>query len=176
MVAESMVAEVVRPAPESLQESTPQIPKRRGRPPGSVNRGPSKRGRPRKSMADRIGGVLSMANLLFAFAPPEYQRDALDMMEIAAISKALDDAARENAQLYKYLDTVLGGTGSAMLNLAIVVACVTGRRFARHGIYIGRDWDDRLGAFIAMNVGDVEAVDFASIIGTVNEPEGMAAG
>lgn len=172
-----MASETIQAAPESLIEAMPQAtatPKRRGRPPGSTNKTPSKRGRPRKSMADRIGGVLSMANLLFAFAPPQYQQDALDMTEITAIAKSLDEAAKENAQLYKYLDTALGGTGSAMLNLAIVVACVTGRRFARHGIYIGRDWDDRLGAFIAMSAGPVDAVDFSAIIGSAPEPERMA--
>jgi hypothetical protein len=127
-------------------------------------------------MADRIGGVLTMVNLVFAFAPRQYQADALDMTEISALSKALDDAARENQTLYKYLDAALGGTGSAMLNLGIVAVCIGGRRLARHDMYISREWDARLGAFVAMQAGpiDKDAVDFGQLFSMVDSGDNEA--
>lgn len=161
-------ATMVQPAPGELQETAPEPVKRRGRPPGSKNSTTTgttaKRGRPRKSLEEKIGGMLTMVNLVFAFAPAELQGDALDMMEISALAKALDAAAKENPTLYKYLDAALGGSGSAMLNLAVVGVAIGGRRMARHDMVVGREWDERLGAFIAMSSGVTpDATDFASM-------------
>jgi hypothetical protein len=118
-----------------------------------------------------------MFNLAFAFAPQEFSGDALDALEITALAKALDDAAKENETLYRYLDTILGGSGSAMLNLGIVGVCVVGRRMARHDIIVGREWDDRLGAFIAMSAGDMPTnTDFARMFNPGGSTDGTNEG
>lgn len=155
---------MVQPAPMDLQETAPEPPKRRGRPPGSKNKTTGRRRGRKKSLEDSIGGVLMLVNLGFAFAPEEFQGDALDMVEISALSKALDEAAKENATLYKYLDAVLGGSGSAMVNLAVVAACIAARRMARHDVLVSPDWDERIGAFVGMTTGDSPSpVDFANM-------------
>lgn len=142
-------------------EQAPEAPKKRGRPKGSRN----KRGR-KRNLESQIAGVLSTFNLAFMLAPPQYQGDALDMVEIGTLAKALNEAAKENATLYSWLDAALGGTGSAILTLVAVGAAIGARRVARHGMFgIGQEWDEHIGMYLNMqNGGDVpNVVDFTEL-------------
>ena len=124
--------------------------KPRGRKPGSA--APAKK---RVSLEGELIAYLSLANLLFAFAPEEYRGDALDDLEIAALAKTTNDAAMANAQLYKYLEMILRGGTGGIVNLVVVVGCIVGRRLARHGA-IPVEFDNRMATMIAATV-DPEA-------------------
>ena len=154
------MVEQVQPASEALQEIAPEPPKKRKE---RSDKG-KRRGR-RKNLEQQIGGTLTMLNLAFMFAPEEFRGDALDDVEISALAKALNDAAKENDQLYDWLNAALGGTGSALVSLAVVGVAIAGRRMARHNIIVAEEWDARLGAFIAMNAGEMpeNTVDFSQL-------------
>lgn len=140
----------IEAAPDDLQEIAPQPvkeTKRRGRPPGSGGeRKPRVSRASRKSLKDQIGGTLTLINLAFAFMPDPWRGDMLDDYEIASLATALDDTARANPTVHKYLSAVLvnGGAGA---NLVMVAAVITARRLARHGV-IASEFDARLAVFI----------------------------
>lgn len=132
--------------------------RRRGRPPKDPNapkRTYTKRTTSsRRSLKDQIGGTLVMLNLAFAFMPAPWRDDALNMSEITALADALDNAAKANPTLHKYMSTVLVEGGS-MADLVLVGALIAGRRLARHGV-IAAEFDERLGTFIDARTGITE--------------------
>lgn len=141
---------------QTVGETHPAEPKRRrGRPPRDPNSPPTVR-KPRattrgRSLKDEIGGTLFLLNMAFAFMPDPWRGDALDDLEIMALAEALDDAAKANPVMHKYLSTVLVSGGS-MANLVIVAGLIAGRRLARHGM-MPAEMDERLGTFLAQKSG-----------------------
>lgn len=130
--------------------------KRRGRPPKDPNAPPRPRAtrtttRRGRSLADEIGGTLYLMNLAFAFMPDPWRGDMLDDVEIKALAESLDEAARSNPTMHRYLSAVLVSGGS-MANLVMVAALIGGRRLARHGV-IDAELDDRLATFLASKMG-----------------------
>lgn len=128
-----------KPAQEGLGDPAP---KRRGRPPGSKNKGGP--GRPRKSLETQIGAMLTTANMI-VWAIPPLQPDALDAAEIAALAKALDETARNNPKFRSYLEAALAvGSGGQLIG---VVAMIGARRAARHG-YLPTEMDGMIGSML----------------------------
>lgn len=174
---EDELAEEFRPAPVEV-DSIPPGPEAYNWTDVGTTETPAKRGRgrPRKdpnaptparvskprattrgrSLKEEISATLFMFNLIFAFMPEPWKSDALDPMEIMLLSEALDDAARADARLHKYLTTIVVSGGS-MANLVMVGAMIAGRRLARHGL-VPADVDDGLGTLLAAKAGqDVPA-------------------
>lgn len=129
------------PPVSEMSEPPEQPPKRGpGRPKGSKTRNRSapkatgsapRRGRPPgQSRKARIGGMLTMFNMALQVSP--LRGDALDPLEIDALSKALDDEARKSPTFARYLDIALGVGGAG--GIWSVLALIAMRRGARHGI------------------------------------------
>jgi hypothetical protein len=131
-------------------------PRRRGRPPGSGV------GRKRKSLKTEIGGTLTMFNMGLQLSP--FKRDALDDLEIEALSTALDEQAKSSPQFRKYLEYAIGITGAGG-SLTGVVVMIAARRAARHGI-LPPEFDGQIGMLLAMTSGTSKLPDTPDI-----EPE-----
>lgn len=171
----------IAPGPDTPTADANTPPKRDGRQmsnderiaAGMKPRGPkpgarSTSAKARKSLEGELIAYLSLANLLFAFAPAEYRGDALDDVEIAALAKTANDAAMANAELYKYMDMILRGGTGGIVNLVVVVGCIAGRRLARHGA-IADEWDARMGTMIEATVNP-EAAMMAMMANAPNVP------
>lgn len=154
--------EDIPPGPDSKWQDMTAAPeenpakRRRGRPPKDPNapkRTYTRRtaSRTSRSLLDQIGGTLTMLNLAFAFMPEPWRGDMLDPSEITALAQALDNAAKANPTMHKYMSAVLVEGGS-MADLVLVAGLIAGRRLARHGIIDG-EFDARLGTFLEMRTG-----------------------
>lgn len=118
-------------------ETTPNAPKRRGRPPGSKNRNPTtpRRGRG-PSLETRVGAALAkynmMALVILQIAPGMNSEDALDADEIIALAHGLVAEANAHARFRTMLEAAIAvGNADSLYATVLIIAA---RRAARHHI------------------------------------------
>lgn len=127
--------------------------KKRGRPSGSTTSGKpdSTPRRQTVNLESQIGAAILAVNIPLSFALP---KDALDMVEVQALAKALNDEANRSPRFKKMLEQFLKVQGGT--SLILVIAAIAGRRVVRHNIItlpeaITPDQADALlGGFISM--------------------------
>ncbi len=121
-----------------IQETAPK--RGPGRPP--TTRGPYK-----KSLETQIGSMLVMMNL-FVMATP-LRSDALDMYEVSALAKAIDQQCKTSPRFRKYVEGALGvGSGGALAGMILMIGA---RRVSRHGM-VPPEIDSLLGSMIQTTV------------------------
>lgn len=131
------IAPLEAPADTTFGEPTADAPygykkdgtpaKRRGRPAG-YKTGP-RTGRRSGSLEKEIGGLIVMVNLPLQMVPA-LQRDALDHMEIQALSKAIDKQCQISPTFRKYVEQAISVQGGT--SLVAIVAMIAARRVVRH--------------------------------------------
>lgn len=128
---------------ETAPKRGPGRPRKDGMPMGS---GPSIR--PSKaSLETQIGSLLVMMNL-FVMATP-LRSDALDMYEVSALAKAIDQQCKQSPRFRKYVEAALGvGSGGALAGMILMIGA---RRVARHGM-VPAEIDALLGSMIQTTV------------------------
>jgi len=142
----------VKQGPPVTQLPGAETPPRRGRgrPRGSRTRvdAPSRASASRASLETRIGGMLLVCNSI-VYLIPGAQKDALDPTEIAALAKAIDAEARQNARFRRYVEAALSaGSGGQLFG---VLAIIGMRRASRHGL-LPVELDGTFGALLAQSV------------------------
>lgn len=131
--------------PASELPPTQEVPPRRG--PGRPRKDGSAPRRSTRSLETEIGSLLVMVNL-FVMATP-IRQDALDMYEISALAKGIDQQCKQSPRFRKYVEALLGaGSGGALMGVVIMIGA---RRASRHGL-LPAEVDAGLGAMIQTSV------------------------
>lgn len=117
-------------------------PKKNGRPPGAKT---SPQAPSRRSLETQIGGTLVVINMVVMSIPP-IAPDALDVVEINALAKAIDLQCRQSVRFRKYVEAALGaGSGAGLIGVCLMIGA---RRAARHNM-IPTELDGAIGGMIA---------------------------
>lgn len=127
---------------ETAPKRGPGRPRKDGLPTGSPVKPSGGR-----SLETQIGSMLVMMNL-FVMATP-FRTDALDMYEVAALAKALDQQCKQSPRFRKMVEGALGvGSGGALAGIIVMIGA---RRVSRHGM-VPPEIDALLGGMIQTTV------------------------
>lgn len=140
---------VMAPPVTKLPNPNETPPKRGpGRPKGSKTRERAPSRPPRApsttSLRIRIGGMLVFVNVFVQMSP--LKGDALDVVEIEALAKAIDEQCKQSPRFRKYVEAMLSaGSGGQLLGVCLIIGA---RRASRHGA-LPADVDMALGGMLA---------------------------
>lgn len=147
-----MAAVVAGPPPTQLPPDIKETAPKRG--PGRPRGAKTAPSAPsRRSLREPIAATLMTMNLALMVIPP-LRNDQLDMMEIDALARALDDQAKQSPRFRKVLENAL--TLSSGGQLVGVLAIIGARRAARHGL-LPPEADGQFGAMLAASLNTPEA-------------------
>jgi hypothetical protein len=128
---------------------TQEVPPSRG--PGRPRKDGSAPRRSARSLETEIGSLLVITNLFVMSFPPT-RMDALDMYEISALAKGIDQQCKQSPRFRRYVEGLLGmGSGGALLGVVLMIGA---RRASRHG-FLPPEVDAGLGSMIQTSVTHV---------------------